>query len=351
MGSNRVLVVGGTGFFGRLLIDDLLEHTDCDLTVASRRPFQSDRFQTVVADLKDPDSLDRALDGVTVAICAAGPYQELPTSLVESCLDRGIHYIVMSADRSFVKKVVSIAAAHKNPVSAVCTGWSTVPALSGLLATLASTGMRSVESIHVHMAPGNRGARQAATIASLLHSVGQPFRVFRNSEWQVVRGWSEPRDFSFPPPIGSRRGYLIDVPDHETFPKVFAARTVEFRAGSELRALNGCLSLLRLSHRNWASWSALFQRSAALLSWIGHDAGALGVEVTGDGKTRACIVATSRGERMAVMPASVMTGLLLSGSAGRNAPGGLVSWTDWLTEEQLQSECAKRGFRLSVETL
>lgn len=351
MGSKRVLVVGGTGFFGRLLIDDLLGQADCDPIVASRRPLNSGRFKTVVADLHDPGSLSRALDGVTVAICAAGPYQELPTSLVDLCLNRGIHYIDLSDDRSFVRKVVSITSAHKHLVSAVCTGWSTVPALSGLLARIASAGMRSVESIHIQMAPGNRGARQTATIASLLHSVGQSFRVFRSGEWIPVRGWSEPRDFFFPSPIGRRRGYLVDVPDHEVLPETFGAHTVEFRAGSELRALNWCLSLMRLTHRSWAPWTSMFQRSAALLSWIGHDAGALGVEVTGDRKTRACIVATSHGERMAVMPASVMTGLLLSGSADRHVPRGLVSWTNWLTEEQLRSECAKRSFRLSVETL
>ena len=350
MGCQTVLVIGGTGFFGRLLIDDLLSHVECDLIVASRRPLHSDRFKTVVADLHDVDSLDRALQGVTVAICAAGPYQELPTFLVESCLNRGIQYIDMSDDRRFVRKVGSLASAHENLASYVCTGWSTVPALSGLLARIASAGMRSVESIHIQMAPGNRGARQSATIASLLHSVGRPFMVLRNGTWRHVRGWSEPRDFSFPSPIGKRRGYLVDVPDHEIFPKVFGARTVEFRAGSELRALNGCLSLLRLTHRNWAPWSALFQRSAALLSWMGHEAGALGVEVAGDKKTRACIVATSRGERLAVMPASVMTGLLLSGSADRRARKGLVSWTDWLTDGQLRNECAKRGFRLIVDT-
>ncbi len=351
MGSQTVLVIGGTGFFGRLLIDDLSRQVDCDLSVASRRPLQSCRFKTVVADLHDPDSLDRALEGVTVAICAAGPYQELPALLVQSCLNRGIHYIDMSDDRSFVRNVASIASSHKDPASAVCTGWSTVPALSGLLVRIASAGMRSVESIHIQMAPGNRGARQSATIASLLHSVGRTFLMFRNGAWTPVRGWSEPRDFSFPSPIGKRRGYLVDVPDHEIFPKVFGARTVEFRAGSELRALNGCLSLMQLTHRSFAPYSVVFQRAAAMLSWMGHDSGAIGVEVTGDKRVRACIVATSGGERMAVMPASVMTGSLLSRSADRRAPRGLVSWTDWLTEEQLRSEGAKRGFELIVDAL
>jgi len=106
MAMNRnVLVVGGRGYFGRLLIDDLLRHTNCALIVASRRQIHSTRFKTVVADLRDAASLDRALAGVSVAICAAGPFQNLPTTLAELCINRGIHYIDLADDRGFVRKV------------------------------------------------------------------------------------------------------------------------------------------------------------------------------------------------------------------------------------------------------
>ena len=34
--GGRTLVIGGTGFFGRLLVRDLLTHTRLDITAASR---------------------------------------------------------------------------------------------------------------------------------------------------------------------------------------------------------------------------------------------------------------------------------------------------------------------------
>jgi len=84
------------------------------------------------------------------------------------------------------------------------------------------------------------------------------------------------------------------------------------------------------------------------LSWIGNDYGAIGVEVSGSGARRACIIADSRAERIAVMPASVMTARLLSGGAQHS---GLISYTDWLTEQDLRRECERRDFRLIVEEL
>src|SRR5215510_9707379 len=198
---NKILVIGGRGYFGRLLIDDLLRNTNSELVVASRQAFRSSRFETVVADLRDPNSLEQALAGVQIAICAAGPYQNLPTTLAELCLNRGIHYIDLADDRGFVQKVRSLTSDHKN-AAGVCTGWSTVSALSGLLAGIASNGMTAINSIYIQMAPGNRGARHTATIASLMNSVGKPFIISRDGKSQRVVGWSEPREFAFPSPVG-----------------------------------------------------------------------------------------------------------------------------------------------------
>jgi hypothetical protein len=349
MPRKRVLVLGA-GYFGRLLIDDLLRYADCDLIVASRRAFRSGRFETAVADLWNPPSLERVLAGVKIAICAAGPFQGLPTSLPDLCLKHRVHYIDLADDRSFVRKVRLLARGEMD--TAICTGWSTVSALSGVLVQIAAEGLGTIDSIYIHMAPGNRGARHTATIASLMHSVGQQFNIFRDGVWRTVTGWSEPRDIAFPQPVGVRRGFLVDVPDHEFFPALFSARTVEFRTSSELPLWNRGLSLLRWLVekrvvRNWVRWSGAFQRTAALLSWLGHDYGSIGVEVTGSVRRKASIVADFKAERMAVMPASIMTTLLLSDTQHR----GLVSPANWLTRDQLLTECTKRGFRLILEEL
>src|SRR5262245_440251 len=207
---SKVIVMGGRTYFGRLLIDDLLRNTNGELVIASRQAFRSSRFETVVADLRDPDSLERALTGVKIAICAAGPYQNFPTTLAELCLNRSVHYIDLADDRAFVKKIRSLASDHKTDTS-VCTGWSTVSALSGLLAAHASDRLTGIDSIHIQLAHGNRGARHTGTIASLMHSLGQPFIICRDGKSQHVVGWSEPREFVFPSPVGKRRGYLVDV--------------------------------------------------------------------------------------------------------------------------------------------
>jgi hypothetical protein len=341
--NRKVLIVGGDGHFGRLLVEDLRRHVDCELVIGDRTS----------ANLLDSTSIEHALAGVSVAICVAGPFQELPTTLAESCLRLGIHYIDFADDRQFVRKIHSLVEKRQHLQSAVCTAWSTVSALSALLTRIAAEGSAVIDEIYIHMAPGNRLPRGVGTIASLLHSVGTSFTIWRDGQWQPARGWSVPRSYTFPLPIGRRRGFLVDVPDHEFFPSLFRARTVEFRTSSELRILNAAVSSLawfvkRRLVRSWVPWSRSFQTAAALFAVAGHDWGGVGVEVLGPKMhRRASVSADSGGQHIAVMPAAIMTGLLLSQVKYR----GLVSPADWLTTDQLSEACAKRGFRLIVEDL
>lgn len=325
--SNRILVIGGNGFFGRLLVEDLSRYCNAELVLANRR----------TADLQDRASLEAALDGVAIAICAAGPYQQLPVKLPSSCIERRIHYIDLADDPEFICRVRELVPKNATGLPAICTGWSTTPALSGLLAHIAAAGQESVDSLRIQMAPGNRGARNRATIASLLHSVDSI-------------GWTSPYRFPFPPPVGLQTGYLVNSADARLFPDMFESRIVEFRAGSELRFLNASVSVLAwLRRRNLlgdlSRSAGLIQQLAGLLGGFGHDWGAVGVEARGTSSKRVSVVAHHEGPRIAVTPASIMAARLLSGEKH----GGLVSYRSWLTADELKDECRLRGFELVEE--
>ncbi|MCH7700384.1 MAG: saccharopine dehydrogenase NADP-binding domain-containing protein [Planctomycetes bacterium] len=367
-----VLVVGGTGYFGTLLIRELLEFTTGRIVIGgrdlrrlrrARRRIDSrvrERVSVEVVELNNVRSVDRAVAGAAVAICAAGPFQTLPGTLLSSCLAHGVHYIDLADDRDFVNRARRMVGDHspagKLPV--VCTGFSTIPALSGILAGILAKKFDAVESIETQLAPGNRAPRSRGTVASLLSSVGRPFDIWREGSRQTVIGWSEPRAFDFPPPVGTRTGFLVNAPDYDIFPETFGTQCVTFRVGSELRFLNGMVSgLAWLTRRrvvsDWPRWSGALYRAMGSLGILGHDHGALGVKVCGQRKgirvaAQACIVADHHGTRVPVMPAVIMVEALL---ANRIATEGLMPVDSWLTREQLELECNRRSLRLIVQDL
>lgn len=368
--SYRVLVVGAGGYFGSLLVEDLLRHTDAEVWLGMRRgvrtaklrrrfgPALSQRLTACVCDLAQPASVEAVLPQVHVAVCAAGPYQRLPLTLLEGCIEHGVPYVDMADDRGFfVRARDGVTRKAGTALPALCIGWSAVPALSGLLARMVVEGMDRVDALFVQIAPGNRFPRNKGTVASLLSSLGKPVRLWRDGEWRGAVGWSEPRSFPFPSPIGPRRGYLVDVPDLEIFPALFHARRVEFRVGAELAVFNrGASALAWLSTRlgiEWDAWAGGLAPAMAVLGFLGHDWGAVGVEVSGSEAGRpvrrqACVVAGRSGQKIPVMPAAVMAGRLLSGGV---AERGLVSVDRWLSRAELASECSKRGLDLVVRDL
>lgn len=336
--KNTVLVVGGTGYFGRLLVEDLRQHVGCTVVTAGRR--RAD----VILDLTRPPTLSAALDRAGIVVCAAGPFQKMPVTLAQLCIERGIHYVDLADDRAFVLQVRALGRAAKT--SAVCAGWSAVPALSAALTRMAAHELPSIEEIFVQIAPGNRFPRSHATVSSLVSSVGKPFRVWRDNRWTDVTGWSAPREFEFPSPVGKRVGFMVDVPDLEIFPELFGAKRVEFRVGAELPVLNQAVSLLARTGWNWSKAATLARWGMAAFQFFGTSGGAVGVEVTGGGKRcRACVLADTDGQRIPVLPASVMCAQLLSGQREHR---GVVPLDKWIDRPQLDRECRRRGFRLVV---
>jgi saccharopine dehydrogenase-like NADP-dependent oxidoreductase len=367
--SSGILVVGAGGYFGSLLVQDLLRHTEANLLVAGRRrsgmeglrglgPGYAQRLTPCVCDLTQPATVDTLVPLVRAAVCTAGPYQELPLTLLQACVEHGVPYIDLTDDRGFfVKAREWVARQDGAALPALCIGWSAVPALSGLLARIASDDMDRVDTLFVQIAPGNRFPRNRGTIASLLASLGKSCRLWREGEWREVPGWSEPRTFQFPLPVGPRRGYLVDVPDHEIFPALFDARRVEFRVGSELALFNHGASVLAwLSRRvriQWGPWAGWLAPAMGVLGFVGHDWGAVGVEVSGfkaglPVRRQACVLAESSGQRIPVMPAAVMAARLLSGRATER---GLVPVDSWLSQADLALECGRRGLNLTVRDL
>lgn len=152
----------------------------------------------------------------------------------------------------------------------------------------------------------------------------------------------------FPPPIGRRKAYLaIPVADFDLFPRWFGCPEVEFRACSDLAALDRALWIAAGLQR-WIPMHAL-RASAGHLAWLvrlaghfGSDAGAGMVEL-GDGTrtVRAAVVAPRHGERLPALPAALTVAEILAGHL--SDVSGLVPALRALPPDTLLRELRRRG--------
>ncbi len=288
----KVLIAGGYGVFGgrlaRLLVKD-----GHDVVIAGRSLAKAQRFAQSHGGA--PCELDvhgdlSAIDHVQphVVVDTAGPYQRYgdgPPRLAEYCLQRGIHYLDLSDDAAFTRRIGDLDALAQQVGCLALSGASSVPALSAAVVTDLSCDLDSIDAIDTAILPGNNAPRGRSVVASVLAQIGAPLTLWHRGQWQRDTGWSAPETYVLPGKL-RRTGRLIGAPDLELFPPRFQAQSVTFRAGTELGFMNRSLAVAAML-RKYGLFrpTRLIERLASwgydLLKPVGSPRGGMCVTVSG----------------------------------------------------------------------
>jgi len=238
----RIVVYGGNGFFGRLVVQELLRRTDADVLIASRRArhvnFGDDQVRVKFAesDLADYGSVLRTVEGARIAILCGGPFQRMPRSLLSACIEKGISYIDIADDRSFVDAAHKLASDAETAGIAAFIGCSVVPGLTSQLTSFSQSQVGDIQAVSTAISPGTKHPRGPGSFECLLTTAGEQFGDASGHGYN-------PCYVNFPPPMGKRKVYqVVDIADYFVQPHYFGTRKVEFRIGSELGLLNAMFS-------------------------------------------------------------------------------------------------------------
>ena len=352
-----MVVYGGHGFFGRILLDDLIANTGAGFIIAGRHPVGqpslNPRVRFVTSDLNELGSVRATLAGAALVVNCAGPYQDQPLHLPQEAAAQGVHYLDLAEDRQFVRRAQACDALARRTGAALVSGLSVVPGLAALLAQIVARDFDQLLAVRTFVAPGTRGSRGTATVRTLLSGAGRPLRLWRRGRETAVRGWSEPEWIEFPPPIGWRLQYqAIEAADQDEFSRNFGAQSVEFKAGSEFPWLNRGLALAAWmrAHTRFPPldrWAGAMRRGLRLIGRFGTDRGGVLVEVSGSrqgvtGVQQIAVTAEERGERIPSLLAAITAAALLRGEL---TGSGALPLRTLLAPAHLFSELHRRGLR------
>lgn len=290
----HVVVIGGSGNFGARIVRALRADPALRITAASRRgdPVPgAEAVPSVALDWKAVGFSARlqALLPDLVIHCV-GPFQGQDYRVAQAALAAKAHYVDLADGRQFVVGfAAAVQTAARTQDRVAISGASTLPALSSAVIDDLVEPLASIESIDVSIAPGQRAARGAATLAAVFSYLGRPVQVWRAGNWQRAWGWMDLRRIQLD--VGHRWGALCDVPDLTLFPERYpGVRSVEFHAALEFKlqhaalwALAGLRRLgLGLSVDRWAigmnRWAGWFDPFAGpwggmRVSVVGRDRG------------------------------------------------------------------------------
>ncbi|HEV2132406.1 MAG TPA: saccharopine dehydrogenase NADP-binding domain-containing protein [Longimicrobiaceae bacterium] len=112
MSTGRIVVVGATGYTGRLVAAEL-PAAGMPFVLSGRDAGRLERLaeevggaQTQLADVQEPRSLQRLVRAGDVVINCAGPFTELGEPVVRACVEAGAHYLDTTGEQRFMERTV-----------------------------------------------------------------------------------------------------------------------------------------------------------------------------------------------------------------------------------------------------
>jgi saccharopine dehydrogenase-like NADP-dependent oxidoreductase len=354
--SRRVVIIGGTGAFGRRLVEGLLATTGLAVVIAARRVRPTEdlaatlrarhpgRVEACMLDAAVIGADDlRRLDAWCV-VDAAGPFQGARPRVAEAAIAARCHYVDLADARAFVAAFPQLDGAARAAGVLAVTGASTTPGLGQAVLDGLVRGWRRLDRVEIAISPANRQPRGLSVVTAILAGAGQPLRVFRGGRWTDVHGMSLLTRRRMPG-LGRRWLFLIDTPDLDLVPLRFAPRRdALWRAGLELTALHlGVWALSRLvAARMLPSLVPLARPLRAIAEWFrSRGTGRGGMTVTAEGIDRdgravvatwALVVREADGPHVPVLPALALVRALDEGrlaQTGAMACAGLVPLADF----------------------
>lgn len=231
---SKILVLGGTGYTGRLIVKHLVENSKADITVAARhldraqaladelnQQYSDDRVKAIYADASQTDSLCQAFADQMMVVVAA-PTTAYAENVIRTSLRMGLDYLDVQLGAQKFALLQSLA--HEIEQAGLCfiTEAGFHPGLPSALVRYAASHLDRVESA---ITLGYLNMGKGLPYSEAVDEVVESFReyngqVFKNGSWTKINSY-EMRTFDFGGDIGRRRCYSMFLEELRPLPSLF----------------------------------------------------------------------------------------------------------------------------------
>ncbi|HEY0151898.1 MAG TPA: saccharopine dehydrogenase NADP-binding domain-containing protein [Longimicrobium sp.] len=334
----RVVVLGGTGFFGRAAMG-LLRDAGILALAAARRSAE------LALDAEDPASLRRALRPDDVVLDAAGPFQARTPALAEAAIELGCDVVDIADASAYVRSILALGERAAEAGVRLLPACSTCSAVSS--AMVAWSGLPHPVRLTAFLVPTTRYTAVAATAASMLAGLGRPIPVLRDGAVRQVRGFTESRRWRAGTALGAHRGWIFDTPDGDLLPLSHPTMaTAEAFVDPNVAGLSGVLALAARVPALRAAMTRTMPAALPLVRLLGREHGGFGCEVedASGAIVRLVLTAPRDAYRLAVIPAVLAVRAIVE---GRMDGAGVIPPHAQVDAGELLEALRAGGFELS----
>ncbi|WP_414585800.1 saccharopine dehydrogenase family protein [Scytonema sp. PCC 10023] len=234
--TERVLIIGGRGRIGSSVAQDILSHTQAEVTITGRTPdhgMNDPRVQFLVLDLADVEKLRKAIASVNLVVHCAGPFHYRDANVLKICIEHGVNYVDVSDHRSYTSKALGYndAAVSAGVTAIVNTG--IFPGISNSMVRQGVEQFDTAQKIHLSYLVSGSGGAGVTVMRTTFLGLQKPFESLIDGQWQMVKPYSQRENIDFPSPYGRTGVYWFDMPETFTLPHAFpSVKSVITKFGS-----------------------------------------------------------------------------------------------------------------------
>lgn len=309
-----ILVIGGYGHVGQSICKSLGQLFPGHVIAAGRsldraeqfsrstgggvRPLQLDIYESLEPDLLDHVKL--------VVMCL----DQAHSAFIYTCLERGVHYIDISASDSFHSAAENWHEAAIAHGATAVLGVGLAPGLTNLLARRAAQLMDKTTAIDISIMLGLGDSHGQAAIEWTIDNLNATYQVIQNGVRVETSSLTDGKVTDFGFGIGRKRAYRFNFSDQHTLPRTLGVPSVTTRLCLDSSAATTALAWLKTSGAvlllNWKPIRQAMIRLIGAGSSFGQARFALKIDAWGcRGSENAHVECFLQGKREAEVTAQV----------------------------------------------
>jgi saccharopine dehydrogenase-like NADP-dependent oxidoreductase len=220
----NLLIIGGYGQVGRVISTMLSEKFPGRVIAAGRNYDEAERFSAttggnvlpVVLNIHAPSETAELLRDVRlVVMCVEKP----DIRFVANCLQRGIHYVDVSASYEWLSQLESIDDEAKQGNATAVLSVGLAPGLTNLLAAYNQRLFDEVKQLDIFVMLGLGEVHGEAAVRWTVENANSEFTVHADGKVKRVRSFQDSKTTVFPDGLGRRRTFRFNFSDQHILVK------------------------------------------------------------------------------------------------------------------------------------
>lgn len=239
MDKKKVLILGGRGRIGRSVAQDILTHTNAEVTVTGRIGDRAEieilpgvAAEFLPVDLADETALNAAIAQTDLVIHCAGPFHYRDGRVLKTCIDRGVNYLDVSDHRSFYERVIQYRKEANEAGITAILNTGIFPGISNSMVLQGVEQLDRADKIHLSYVVAGSGGAGITVMRTTFLGLRKVFSAWIDGKWQKVLPYSDRETIEFPKPYRKTGVYWFDMPETFTFAESFPVKTVITKFGS-----------------------------------------------------------------------------------------------------------------------